>query len=226
MKKWIAPLLLCAVANTNSNPNNFNIESQNYIYPIVDNASKIIQFESMMSGYQYLSETYGVKSLNIPNGSPLNLDGFKRISDWYGMRQHPILDRQILHKGIDISGIEGTDIYSTADGIIEESTYCFGYGKIVIVNHGNGIKTLYAHLHTREVSRGQRILKGEVIGTLGSTGQSTGPHLHYEVIVNGKAIDPLFVIIGNDNRDENRLITILKNNYNVTEKELSHNQNS
>jgi murein DD-endopeptidase MepM/ murein hydrolase activator NlpD len=94
------------------------------------------------------------------------------------------------HKGIDIPGPVGTPIYATADGMIGRAQWVSGYGKFVEINHGNAVQTRYGHLSAMNVTPGQRIKKGDILGYMGSTGRSTGSHLHYEVRIAGEAINP------------------------------------
>ncbi len=112
----------------------------------------------------------------------------------YGMRVHPIYNRYIMHKGIDLAGKKGDPIYATGDAIVERSSYGLrrsGYGQQLLLNHEYGYKTRYAHLSKRLVNVGDTVRRGDLIGEMGSTGGSTGPHLHYEVIHKGSAVNPI-----------------------------------
>jgi len=113
-----------------------------------------------------------------------------RVTSEFGPRSAPFSGRREFHYGIDIAGPRGTPIYAVADGIIDLATYRRGLGNTVIIEHGYGYRTVYAHLSDFEVSEGQEIEEGELIGSMGSTGFSTGPHLHYEVHVDGVAVEP------------------------------------
>ncbi len=115
----------------------------------------------------------------------------KSISSYYGYRIHPIYKTRKFHSGIDINASYGVDIVAAADGTVTMSTYNGGYGKCIIVNHGSGISTLYGHNSSLLVSKGDKVKKGQLIAKAGSTGLSTGPHLHYEVRINGATVDPL-----------------------------------
>lgn len=127
----------------------------------------------------------------IPSGLPITSIDFKNLSDKYGYRKHPIFRRWIFHEGIDISAKRGTKIYSTADGVVEKIIISGrGYGNRIIIDHGNGYKTLYAHMKGFSVKKGQVIKRNDVIGYVGNTGLSTGPHLHYEVLLNNRPVDP------------------------------------
>ena len=115
----------------------------------------------------------------------------QRISSYYGYRIHPIYKTRKFHSGIDISAAYGNDIVAAAAGTVTMSTYNGGYGKCIVINHGSGISTLYGHNSTLLVSNGDKVSKGQLIAKAGSTGLSTGPHLHYEIRVNGATVDPL-----------------------------------
>jgi len=133
---------------------------------------------------------------HIPSIKPL---AGGRISDIFGKRQDPFQQRTAHHNGIDIAAPKGTLVYAPADGIVEkaQTTYRInkGYGRMVIINHGKGIKTRFGHLHKVFVKPGQKINRYDSIGLVGSTGRSTGPHLHYELWDNDKAVDPLEFMI-------------------------------
>jgi len=120
------------------------------------------------------------------------LDG-ARISSNFGMRKHPISGFNKMHKGVDFAAPTGTPIYAGGNGTIEYVGRNGGYGKYIRIRHNNGYKTAYAHLsnYKKGISKGVRVNQGEVIGYVGSTGNSTGPHLHYEIIYQNKQINPL-----------------------------------
>ncbi|NLW55800.1 MAG: M23 family metallopeptidase [Firmicutes bacterium] len=115
----------------------------------------------------------------------------KRISSHYGWRIHPITGRRKFHDGLDIAANTGTPVYVYTDGKIIQAGWNGGYGLSILVDHGNGLRTRYAHLSKIYVKVGQRVKTGERIGAVGSTGNSTGPHLHFEVIKNGQTKNPL-----------------------------------
>jgi murein DD-endopeptidase MepM/ murein hydrolase activator NlpD len=108
----------------------------------------------------------------------------------FGVRGDPINGHQGYHTGVDLRAPYMTPVYATAAGVVTYSGYRDDYGKVVEIDHGNGISTRYAHLHRQTVSVGQRIAGHSQIGFLGSTGRATGPHVHYEVLVNGEPQDP------------------------------------
>lgn len=126
--------------------------------------------------------------VSIPSANPL--EGL-RMTSGYGMREHPILGGRRKHDGVDLASPVGTPIHATADGVVEKASWFGGYGLFVELDHGANMETRYGHMSRIAVAEGQRVHKGDVIGYVGSTGRSTGPHLHYEVRVNGLAVNPL-----------------------------------
>lgn len=127
----------------------------------------------------------------IPAIQPVANKDLKRLASGYGYRIDPIYKVRKMHWGMDFSAPVGTDIFATGDGVIERvMSSRGGYGKHVIIDHGFGYQTLYAHMSQIDARRGQRVKRGDVIGKVGNTGKSSGPHLHYEVIKDGKKVNP------------------------------------
>jgi len=127
------------------------------------------------------------KAASIPNLWPV--DG--RLIGSFGIRQDPFSgEDQEFHKGVDISGVVGTPIHVTADGIVSFADMYSGYGRLIMVNHGGGFETWYAHMSKFYVHAGQEVRRGELIGAVGTSGRVTAPHLHYEVHVNGRPMNP------------------------------------
>ena len=139
-----------------------------------------------------LAKNKAVMLASIPAIQPVSNKNLKQMASGFGMRIHPIYKTQQFHDGMDFTAKIGTPIYATGNGKIEkvEST-ARGYGKYVIIDHGFGYKTLYAHMSKFKVTIGQKVNRGDVIGYVGNTGLSSGPHLHYEVHKYGEKINPV-----------------------------------
>lgn len=117
------------------------------------------------------------------------------LTDGYGSRNDPITGRRAFHRGLDISARRGTPVHAPADGVVVFAGRNGGLGKTIRISHGFGFTTLYGHLHEMSVELGDEIHRGDLIGSVGNTGRSTGSHLHYEVHEDGKAKDPLYFIL-------------------------------
>ena len=127
-------------------------------------------------------------AVSIPSRMPL--ENARMTSD-YGDRTHPVLKRRMGHKGVDLAATTGTPIYATADGVVSKAEFYSSYGNFVSIEHGARIQTRYAHMSRIAVADGSFVQKGDLIGYVGSTGRSTGPHLHYEVRIDGQAVNPV-----------------------------------
>jgi murein DD-endopeptidase MepM/ murein hydrolase activator NlpD len=112
------------------------------------------------------------------------------LTSYFGMRKSPYTGRPKNHEGLDIAANTGTPVVATADGVVARVETSAGYGKTVIIDHGYGYRTLYAHNSKFLVKRGQKVSRGDKIAEVGNTGRSTGPHVHYEILLNGVTIDP------------------------------------
>jgi murein DD-endopeptidase MepM/ murein hydrolase activator NlpD len=126
-------------------------------------------------------------AVSVPSRMPV--EGV-RLTSSYGMRNHPVLRKRAQHNGVDLAAAHGTPVYATADGMVGKAQYWGSYGNYVQIEHGGELQTRYAHLSSYTVALGDTVRKGDVIGYIGSTGRSTGPHLHYEVRVGGEPVDP------------------------------------
>ena len=150
-----------------------------------------------------LSNTRSSKLSHVPAIQPIHNHNLIRTASGFGMRIHPVYGVPKLQSGIDFTAKVGTEIYATGDGVVEDVKRSFtGYGKHVIINHGFGYQTLYAHMSEFKVRKGQKVKRGDLIGKVGNTGTSTGPHLHYEVIRNNKKIDPAHFFFNDLDYDE------------------------
>ncbi|SFR48765.1 M23 family metallopeptidase [Thiomicrospira sp. ALE5] len=149
-------------------------------YPIEERV-KLLQLSALEK--QFLLQA-------LPTGRPVS--NFQGVSSGYGWRQHPVRGTREFHSGIDYRGSRGDGVIATADGIVEYASYNkgSGYGNLIILSHAFGFRTFYAHLDTMNVRAGQYVHSGDLIGTIGNTGVSTGPHLHYEVTFIQRKLDP------------------------------------
>jgi len=131
---------------------------------------------------------------SLPSIQPVANKDLKRMVSGYGMRIHPVYKTRKMHEGMDFTASIGTPIYATANGTVIKSTYARGgYGKHVIIKHGRfGYETLYAHMNQINVKKNQVVKRGEIIGYVGNTGLSVGPHLHYEVHKDGRKLNPSY----------------------------------
>lgn len=129
----------------------------------------------------------------IPAIQPVANKDLNRIASGFGYRIDPVYKVAKFHAGLDFAAPQGTPIYATADGVIKEANYnAGGYGNHIVINHGYGYETLYGHMYKIKSKPGDHVKRGEVIGYVGSTGKSTGPHCHYEVHRSGERIDPVY----------------------------------
>jgi murein DD-endopeptidase MepM/ murein hydrolase activator NlpD len=153
------------------------------------------QFKQLFSSWQSLDNGGPAKpiqqttmSVAVPSRAPL---AASITTSSYGMREHPVLGGWRAHKGIDLAAPVGTPVYATADGTVERADLFSSYGLYVAIDHGANLETRYAHMSRLAVAAGEHVHKGEIIGYVGLTGRTTGPHLHYEVRVNGEAVNPM-----------------------------------
>ena len=128
---------------------------------------------------------------SIPAIQPIALDQLTRFGSPFGYRIHPIFKIRKLHTGVDLTAPRNTPIHAAGDGIVVRADWAGGYGNCVRINHGYGYLTLYGHMQKYIVKPGQKVKRGDIIGYVGSTGLSTSPHLHYEVRINGKPVNPV-----------------------------------
>ncbi len=144
---------------------------------------------------------------SMPAIQPINNKDLKRLSSYFGYRMDPFYKVMKFHEGVDFSAPVGTEIYSTGDGtVINISKSKRAYGHSIMIDHGFGYETFYAHCDKIHVKKGQKVKRGQVIGTVGNTGKSNAPHLHYEVKKNGKSIDPINFFFNDITPEEYELI--------------------
>ena len=160
-------------------------------------------------GIENLIKNQDVKLASIPAIQPVSNKQLTRIASGFGMRIHPIYGIAKMHNGLDFTAPQGTPIYATGDGQVTTAGMGTGTGNHVIINHGYGYETEYMHMVRIKARAGQRVKRGEVIGWVGNTGASTGPHCHYEVHINGNPVDPVYFFFNDLNAEEfDRLLKI------------------
>ena len=144
--------------------------------------------ENQLKMLESLTLGHHIENTRYLSGRPIT-KGW--LSSYFGMRKDPFNGRPAMHKGIDFAGKEDGDIIATASGVVSWSSDRYGYGQLIEINHGDGLKTRYGHNKVLLVNVGDVVTKGQVIAKMGSTGRSTGPHVHYEILHNNKQINPL-----------------------------------
>jgi murein DD-endopeptidase MepM/ murein hydrolase activator NlpD len=141
-----------------------------------------------------ISDRYFARLQELKQTPSIRPISYGRVTDRFGYRLDPFIGRIMHHDGVDFSAPKGTEVFASADGVVEEAVVNYqpnqSYGRYVLIHHGLGRTTRYAHLQTVLVKVGQKVNRNTVIGTVGDTGKSTGPHLHYEVLVDGKSVNP------------------------------------
>ncbi len=161
-----------------------------YQFNSYDEISKLIRNQDM-------------KLASIPAIQPVSNKQLNRIASGFGMRIDPVYGTPKMHKGLDFTAPQGTPIYATGDGtVIFSGKVEGGFGNHVKINHGYGYQTLYGHMFRIKVRNGQRVKRGEIIGWVGNTGKSTGPHCHYEVHVNGNEVNPVYFFYNDLNAEQ------------------------
>lgn len=145
------------------------------------------RFRSLFSAWRQMDGP-DAQAINLPSRRPVDQ---MRLTSSFGNRSDPFTGRRARHNGIDIPGPTGTPIYATADGQVGRAQRLGGYGNYIEIEHGHALQTRYGHLSQILVEPGQRVRRGDLIGLMGSTGRSTGPHLHYEVRIAGAPVNPI-----------------------------------
>ncbi len=175
-----------------------NLEQSGKYEEVVElfkNLDKVIaKMEVQKSSYSSLLKKAEVnidRLKHLPAIIPIANWNLKRIGSGFGMRFHPILNRYRMHEGIDFIASKGTPIFASADGVIQSARHSDSFGNVIEINHGYGLVTLYAHMSKFNVKRGEKVVRGQIIGLTGNTGLSAGPHLHYEVHLRNKEVDPV-----------------------------------
>lgn len=166
----------------------------NELAKTLNNLTARIAFEfDSYNAIDKLIHNQGEKLASIPAIQPVSNRDLDRVASGFGMRIDPVYGTPKMHKGLDFTAPQGTPIYATGNGVVETAAFsASGFGNHVIINHGYGYETLYGHMVKIKAREGERVKRGELIGWVGSTGKSTGPHCHYEVHVNGVEVDPVY----------------------------------
>lgn len=158
-----------------------------FIQSLEELSSRIEDRSQQLGVLEEMIMTRNLQAEVVPTGRPITRGW---LSSYYGMRTDPFSGRRTHHSGIDFAGKNGSDVVAVAAGVVTFSGTRSGYGRLVEVNHGKGYVTRYGHNSENLVEVGQTIKKGQVIAKMGSSGRSTGPHVHFEVLLNGRAVDP------------------------------------
>ncbi|MEO7486884.1 MAG: peptidoglycan DD-metalloendopeptidase family protein [Ferruginibacter sp.] len=165
-------------------------------------SARIAYQENSYTGIEKLINNQESKLACIPAIQPISNKDLTRIASGFGFRIHPIYGIPKMHNGLDFTAPQGTPIYATGDGTVTTAGEGTGTGNHVIINHGYGYETVYMHMVRIKARAGQRVKRGEVIGWVGSTGASTGPHCHYEVHINGRKVDPVYFFYNDLNAEQ------------------------
>ncbi len=161
-------------------------------------AEKIEQLDTHMkmqmnSFRSVLNEMFSNRErlVHLPAIMPISNDNLRRTGSGFGMRLHPILNIVRMHEGIDFHAPVDTEVFATADGVGKDVRTSQTFGKVIVIDHGYGLETFYAHLSDYNVRKGEKVVRGNLIGFVGNTGLSRGPHLHYEVHIFNREVDPV-----------------------------------
>jgi murein DD-endopeptidase MepM/ murein hydrolase activator NlpD len=163
----------------------------------VDDLSRKVKIQAKSYSDLVALARYKSKELeSVPAIEPLQR-GKYHLTSFFGYRVHPIFRKRQMHEGLDFTAPVGTPVYATGNGVVTEAEYTGGFGRTVAINHGFGYKSSYSHLSKINVSQGQKITRGQLIGYVGSSGLSTGAHLHYEIQKDGVKVDPIHYFFTN-----------------------------
>ncbi len=179
-------------------------EMGNELASTLNNLNARIQYQyASYNEIEGLIKNQTEKLASLPAIQPVSNRDLDRIASGFGMRIDPVYGTPKMHKGLDFTAPQGTPIYATGDGKVEMAGYDqSGFGNHVIINNGYGYETLFGHMVRVKVHAGEKVKRGEVIGWVGSTGKSTGPHCHYEVHVNGREVDPVYFFYNDLNAEQ------------------------
>jgi len=176
--------------------------SKNIMLDLNNISARVAYQKNSYDAIEKLINNQGNKLASIPAIQPVSNKDLTRIASGFGFRIHPIYGIPKMHNGLDFTAPQGTPIYATGDGTVAVSGESSGTGNHVIINHGYGYETVYMHMVRIKARVGQHVKRGEVIGWVGTTGASTGPHCHYEVHINGRAVDPVYFFFNDLNAEQ------------------------
>jgi murein DD-endopeptidase MepM/ murein hydrolase activator NlpD len=182
----------------------------------IDGLSKELSVQSKSLDYILkLAQEKNKLLASIPAIQPVRNENLKRMASGFGYRTDPFTKARKMHEGMDFTAKTGSPIYATGDGVVTQAnSNASGFGNHVVIRHGYGYETLYAHMSKYNCKAGQRVKRGDIIGFVGSTGRSEGPHCHYEVHKDGKVVNPLNFYYGNISAVEYVAISQLANQEN------------
>ena len=196
------------------------LRSAGYPESVVETATKIGGLQSKLQIQQTsYREVYREalrnqeKLKHLPAIMPLSNSDLRRTGSGFGMRLHPILNIVRMHEGMDFHAPTGTPVFASAYGRVKTVRFSETFGNYIEIDHGYGILSLYAHLSKMSVNRGEQVVRGQVIGNVGNTGLSSGPHVHYEVHVNGKEVDPVNYYFQNLSPKEYEMVVAIAQAY-------------
>ena len=196
-------------------PKQFAYTRTNELIEQINNSVRSLRnrVKAQQSSYDTLEQMVKAKEkmlTSIPAIQPISNKTLERLASGFGYRIDPIYKMPKMHTGLDFTAPQGTPIYATGDGVVSESGFDDGgYGNHIVINHGYGYQTLYGHMVKIKARRGQHVQRGQVIGWVGNTGKSTGPHCHYEVIKNNNKINPIHFFFNDlSAADYDRLVRI------------------
>jgi murein DD-endopeptidase MepM/ murein hydrolase activator NlpD len=183
--------------------------SQDVVNTLNDLSARVAFQKDSYDQIEKLIKNQGDKLASIPAIQPISNKDLTRIASGFGMRIHPIYGMPKMHYGIDFAAPQGTPIYATGNGTVVTAGVGNGTGNHVVINHGYGYQTVYMHMVKIKTHLGAYVKRGEVIGWVGSTGESTGPHCHYEVHIDGVPVDPVYFFYNDLNPEQyQRLLKI------------------
>jgi hypothetical protein len=197
-----------------------NLRDAAYPGIVTSTAQRIDQLDShlkvqMNSFRSVLNEMFSNRDRlkHLPAIMPLSNENLRRTGSGYGMRRHPILNIVRMHEGIDFHAPVGTDVYATADGVVKDVRTSETFGKVIVIDHDYGLETVYAHLNAYNVKVGEKVKRGNLIGFVGNTGLSKGPHLHYEVHIFNREVDPVNYFFQDLSPEEYREIVLISQSF-------------